>query len=245
MQSYLPTPKLKHLDMVNAALQQLTDNYVPLVFRHGFDLKTTKLLLMTDSSLGNNQKYSQGGYLLFMSEDDSSQLAGYMNLVGFRGAKSKRVANSTSAAETLAMNQGVEFAVHFQTWIAELENPTMKPRELVSLPTGDLIPLEACADCHDLYDNLLNPAQPNLTNLSMTLHMMALRADKESGRIRAWIWLDTQDMLANALTKHNTDGTLPQEDLVECLRVGSWSPLRPYKYEGQMTSDSHALGQKS
>ena len=78
----------------------------------------------------------------------------------------------------------------------------------------------------------------------MTLHMMALRADKESGRIRAWICLDTQDMLANALTKHNTDGTLPQEDLVGCLRVGWWSPLRPYKYEGQMTSDSHAQGQE-
>jgi hypothetical protein len=195
--------------------------------------------------LGNNQKYSQGGYLLFLSEDNPNQLAGYMSLVGFRGAKSKRVANSTSAAETLAMNQGVEFAVHIQTWFAELENPTMTARQMTNLPSVSLLPLEACTDCNDLYENVMNPAQPNLTNLSMTLHMMALRSDRESGRIRAWIWIDTNDMLANALTKHNTDGTLPQEDLVECLKVGWWSPRLPYKYEGRMTSDSHAWGREN
>jgi hypothetical protein len=183
MQSYLPVPKLKHLDMVNAALQQLIDGYVPLVFRAGFDLKYSKLLLMTDSSLGNNQKYSQGGYLLFLSEDNPNQLAGYMSLVGFRGAKSKRVANSTSAAETLAMNQGVEFAVHIQTWLAELEDPTMTARQMTNLPSMSLLPLEACTDCNDLYENVMNPAQPNLTNLSMTLHMMALRSDRENGKI--------------------------------------------------------------
>jgi hypothetical protein len=101
MQGFLPIPKLKHLDMANAALQQLIDEYVPLVFRFGFDLSSSKLLLQTDSSLGNNQKYSQGGFVLFLCENDPQKLAGHVNLIGFRSGKSKRVANSTSAAETL------------------------------------------------------------------------------------------------------------------------------------------------
>ena len=115
---------------------------------------------------------------------------------------------------------------------------------MTNLPSNELLPIDACTDCHDLYSNLMNPAQPNLVNLSMTLHMSALRAERECKRVRAWIWLDTQDMLANTLTTQNVDGTLPQKDLVECLRTGWWAPLRPYKYEGQLTaetkSNSHA-----
>jgi hypothetical protein len=244
MQGFLPIPKLKHLDMANAALQQLIDEYVPLVFRFGFDLSSSKLLLQTDSSLGNNQKYSQGGFVLFLCENDPQKLAGHVNLIGFRSGKSKRVANSTSAAETLAMNAGLETALHIQTWLAELQNPLLTPKQMTTLPSNEMLPIDACTDCNDVYSNLMNPAQPNLVNLSMTLHMSALRAERECKRVRAWIWLDTNDMLANPLTKLNVDGTLPQEDLVECLKTGWWAPRKPYKYEGQLTaetkSDSHA-----
>jgi hypothetical protein len=36
----------------------------------------------------------------------------------------------------------------------------------------------------------------------------------------------------------NVDGTLPQEDLVECLKTGWWAPRKPYKYEGQLTTET-------
>jgi hypothetical protein len=242
MQGFLPVPKLKHLDMANSALEQLVNEYVPHSFKHGFSLKQCKLLLATDSSLGNNQKYSQGGFLLFLTHDDPQRLAGHLCLIAFRGAKSKRVANSTSAAETLAMCSGLECALHLQTWMAELQNPEMTARDMTYLESDMLLPIEAMTDCNDLYENLLNPAQPNLTNLSMTLHMMALRNDRETKKVRAWIWVDTQDMLANALTKLNTDGTLPWAPLQQVLKDCWWTPERPYKYEGQLVSEtSHAL----
>ena len=235
MQGFLPVPKLKHLDMANAALQQLIDEYVPLVFRFGFSLSSSKLLLKTDSSLGNNQKYSQGGFVLFLCEDDSQQLGGYVNLIGFRSGKSKRVANSTSAAETLAMNAGLETALHIQTWLAELQNPTLSPKQMTNLPSNELLPIDACTDCNDLYSNLMNPAQPNLVNLAMTLHMSALRAERECKRVRAWVWVDTQDMLANPLTKLNADGTLPMTELRLALKTGWWNPKLAFKYEAVLT----------
>jgi hypothetical protein len=40
-------------------------------------------------------------------------------------------------------------------------------------------------------------------------------------------------MLANALTKCESDGTLPLEDLHKVLVEGYWEPKLAYFYEGQ------------
>ena len=48
--------------------------------------------------------------------------------------------------------------------------------------------------------------------------------------VKAWIWCDTDDCVANALTKLNADGTLPLEPLTLLLKLSFWEPLKEYLY---------------
>ena len=70
------------------------------------------------------------------------------------------------------------------------------------------------------------------TNKALTLHLAALREYKQRGNVRAWVWVDTNDQLANVLTKLNSDGTLPMDDLTAALRTQHYEPTRPFKWQG-------------
>jgi hypothetical protein len=202
MQGGLPVPTIRQLKMLNLALAQLLKHYVPLVFKFGFSLPKSKLLIFSDSSLGNSGgKYSQGGYLIFLCTDDPNDLCSHLMLTCHRSAKSKRVANSTLAAELLANVVAIEEGTFLQTFLHELQFPS-----------------ESAIDCNDLFDLLIKPGDPNLSNKSFMLHLSVVRTCREEKRVRAWIWIDTRDMLANPLTKQNADGSLDISDLCIALR---------------------------
>lgn len=150
----------------------------------------------------------------------------------FRSGQSKRVANSTMCAEALAQLLGIESCLFLQTFLYELEHPAISALHLTKLEASDLLPIISCTDCNDVYEALISPAPPNLTNLSITLHITTLRHEKEIGKIRGWVWLDTEDMLANGLTKLNSDGTIPISDLNLALKQCWWRPRKQYRYNG-------------
>jgi hypothetical protein len=202
--------------MLNLALSQLL---LPLVFKLGFYLSSSKLLIFSDSSLGNSGgKYSQGGYLIFLCVDDPNDLCSHLMLLAHRSAKSKRVANSTLAAELLACVVAVEEGTFLQTFLHELQFPSLTASDLIRASPSDLVPIESAIDCNDLFDLLIKPGAPNLSNKSFMLPLSVVRACREEKRVRAWIWIDTRDMLANLLTKQNTDGSLDISDLCIALR---------------------------
>jgi len=87
-------------------------------------------------------------------------------------------------------------------------------------------------DCNDVYEVLIKPAAPAPTNKALSLYLGALRSDKETGRVRSWIWLDTKDMLANSLTKVESDGTVAWEDLRQVLVSSWWQPSRVWRLNG-------------
>ena len=53
----------------------------------------------------------------------------------------------------------------------------------------------------------------------------------EAGSVRAFWWLDTRDMLPDALTK----GTIPREALLAVWRTGIWTLIgdRPARFAGR------------
>jgi hypothetical protein len=231
-QGFLPEPTVRQVQQLNNALQQVLTTYVPLRFSHGFDLRNSKLLTFSDSSLGNTAgKYSQGGYLVFLCSDSQTKLGGHMLLLSFRSAKSKRVANSTLAAELLAKTLELEEVTFIQTWLYELQNPTATPAEMIRLDSQALVPIDSCMDCNDLYDLLIKPGAPNITNKSLILHLSVVRSQKEEKKVRGWVWINTNDMLANPLTKLENDGCLDIELLNKTLKENWWCPKYVYKYE--------------
>ena len=229
-QHFLPNPLIRHVQMLNRFVEQLKAEYVPLTYQSGLKLSQCKLLVTTDSSLGNADKYSQGGHLVWLCQDEPGKAGGKMLLLSNRSGRSKRVASSTMSAETLALSGGVEEASLLQTWLHELRNPGLTARDLLSVAPELLTPMDCGTDCNDLYEVLVKPAAPAPTNKSLTLYLSALRSDKETQRIRAWLWFDTRDMLANSLTKIEADGSLAWQDLRAVMLRGHWQPARLWRW---------------
>ena len=94
----------------------------------------------------------------------------------------------------------------------------MTASQLLQVADIDMLPCDCATDCGDLYESLVQPASPTPTNRSMVLYLAALREAHATRRVRTWVWCDTEDNIANGLTKLNADGTLPAEQLQALLR---------------------------
>ena len=241
-QAFLSELKIGHIVHLNAVLAQFKDHYQPLIFRHG--IINPLLVVVADSCLGNNSNKSQGAHFVLLADRSDTYICGACSLLGYKSGKSKRVASSTLHAETLSLVAGCEEASHIQTWLLELARPTLSTFELISAQDSSLVPIIGITDCHDLLDTLVKPTAPVLTNKAMFLYTGALRELKESNRVLQWIWIDTRCNVANALTKLESDGTLPLEPLTSLLQFGAWEPTNVFKW-GLVLCDPTPLVLKS
>ena len=244
-QSFLPLPNIEHCHMLNNLLSQLKDCYAPLVYHHAVQ-NPKRIVVISDSSFANSAKYSQGGYYTLLCNESQEKLCGLCQQLSFRSSKSKRVASSTSHAETLSLINGLEEALFIQTWLYELDHPGCSTLEIIAA-TQDLTPIVGCTDCHDLFDNLIKAAMPTPANKSMTLYLVALREMKTEGRVQAYVWIDTKDCLANGLTKLRDDGTLEIEgsdnapDIKTFMETCVFEPLHPYSWNNTSLVSPHEL----
>ena len=231
-QGFLPAPTIQQVLHLNACLQQFFEQYQPLIYRHG--LTNKKLIIVPDSSLGNNAKYSQGGYLILLSGSTQDLLCGPCSILGFKSSKSKRVASSTLHAETLALVAACEEAAMIQTFLYEVQNPLATSLDMMNVDSSQLIPMVGLVDCHDLLDTLCRPTMPVLTNKAMTLYTAVLREFADNGKVEHWGWIDTRDNPANCLTKLQNDGTLDLGPLTGLLKCAAWEPQFPYRWGLQL-----------
>jgi hypothetical protein len=161
-QGFLPEILVEHMVMLNKALNQLKEEYVPLVFRSDlvWNHQELRLVVLSDSSLANTKRYSQQMHVILLCHRSDCNLAGKITLLHSKSAKSKRVATSTYHAETLAHIAALEEAQYFQSWLYELFFPMSTTADLLAPPSTALIPIVAATDCHDLFAALLSPAPP-------------------------------------------------------------------------------------
>lgn len=235
LQHFGPEFQMQHLKAANESLEQLKHHYTPTVIKHGFSWHSLKLLVVSDSSLGNaSEKYSQGAYWVMLATDNQKNLCGSFVLLTHNSARSKRVASSTFSAETLAAMLGTEEALVLQTWLHEIQHPTLTARQLTQVIGSDLIPIDLATDCKDLYEVLVKPAFPSVTNKSLGLYVAALRQQKESQRLRHIFWIDTTDMVVNAFTKYEAAGLLPLDhpNIKHILSRCRWEPLKQFEMTG-------------
>ena len=231
-QGFLPAPNIQNVLHLNACLQQFRDQYQPLIYRHG--MTNPKLVVVPDSSLGNNTKYSQGGYVILLAGESDDLVCGSCSIIGFKSAKSKRVASSTLHAETLALVAACEEAAMIQTFLYEVQHPAATSLDMINVESSKLIPMIGLVDCHDLLDTLCRPTMPVLTNKAMTLYTAVLREFADNGKVGHWGWIDTRDNPANCLTKLQPDGTLDLGPLTDLLRCAAWEPRFPYRWGLQL-----------
>ena len=235
-QGFLPSPTWEHCKMLNEALKQIQSEYTPLMYRS--DLQGPfRLVVVSDSSLGNSSKYSQGGFFVLLATQTDSLICGACHTLAFKSGKSKRVASSTEHAEVLALLSGVEEALFLQTWMYEVANPYISSLQLLHVSGQEHMQIVSVTDCLDVLESLTKTAVPTPVNRALTLYLHALRELFQLKFVEAYAWCDTRDNIANSLTKIKPDGTLDLGDLKEFYQCGGWEPKQPFRWHSSRLSD--------
>jgi hypothetical protein len=228
LQGFLPSPTWGDLVKLNTNLEQLKANYCPLQYKK--IPEPHRLVMAGDSSFGNSGKYSQNGYVTLLCSANDDTLVGALCLLDFKSNKSKRVATSTLHAEALAKINGLESTTYIQSYLLELCKPNLTAMQLLSPePHSELLPIVSVTDCNDLHDTLIAPAQPTSSNKHLSLYLAAIREFRSTGRVQAFVWADTRDMVSNSLTKLKEDGTAELE-ILPILQNAFWNLKHPYKW---------------
>ena len=152
-------------------------------------------------------------------------------VLDFKSNKSKRVATSTQHAEALSAIAGIEAATFLQTYLLELQEPTLNKLDLLTPEKHSaIIPICSVSDCRDPHEVLTSPAQPTLSNKHLSLYIAAMREFHTCRRVVAWIWCDTRDMIANVLTKLNEDGTANMTEIKTPWKEHNWNLQHPFQW---------------
>ena len=230
LQGHLPKPTWGDIVRLNNQVQQLRDVYTPLVYRR--IAPPYRLISVSDSSFANSGKYSQGGFLTLICHKNSDVLCGPVCILDYKSNKSKRVATSTMHAEALAQIAGLETSTYVQSFLLEVHKPGLNALSLLSPESHEeLMQIVSVTDCEDLYSSLVAPAQASCANKHLSLYIAAIREMKASKRVQSFVWADTRDLIANAMTKLNDAGLCETNELLPVLKSFNWKLKHAYKWD--------------
>ena len=130
-------------------------------------------------------------------------MGGRSVVLDFYSRKQPRVCRSTFSAELASQDDGISSAITWQVMLNEIAYGPLAAHQIQwSLDRGAFpIKLVACTDNKGLYSalsavELRPPAEPHLIYL-----LKSLRERLECGTVSALYWIDTRDMISDALTK--------------------------------------------
>jgi hypothetical protein len=230
LQGCLPKPTFGDIVKLNNNLEQLRTCYLPLIYQH-IPLPH-RILNVGDSSFGNSDKYSQNGFMTLLCHAGEEGLCGKFVTLDYKSNKSKRVATSTMHAEALAKIAGIEAATYLQTYFLERDVPSLTSLQLLTPEAhSEMIPICSLTDCRDLHEVLIAPAQSSTANKHLSLYIAAIREFQSTQRIQAFIWIDTRNMISNALTKLNDDGTATLVEIQDVWKCFEWKVNHPYQWQ--------------
>ena len=141
-----------------------------------------RLLVFTDAALGNlsDNVSSTSGVLVFLG-DESNRVCP----LSWRSNKIRRVANSSLAAETLALHEGVKEGVYIQKLLREM------------MP-GVSFPIDAFVDHKGLVESVASTKL--VSDRRLRLDIGALKQMLET-EVRNIVWIPGEQQLADCLTK--------------------------------------------
>ena len=194
-----------------------------------------------------NSSFAQEGQLILLTGDTThalrvekecvtpgtiQHLGGYAHCMGSRSGKSKRISHSTSHAETLsactACSTAQMVAMRLTEIYSQFQPIPQQPhltrlQQLIDMQDRGayIIPIDHYTDCKDFWE-LCCGIRGVPSDKSQRLAVLSMREDRLSGRIRNFVLVDTNNMLADGLTK---PGTFPE--LMRFATCGLWQ-LKPH-----------------
>ena len=191
------------LHCINKLVRKLKSDEVTLKFQHLGKDDSLKLVVFSDSSMGNlPDGGTQGGHLILLMGEN-----GRFSPICWQSKRIRRVVRSTLAGETLALADGIDNAIFLATLFSELTVGDCKHRGL---------PIVCVTDNHSLLDAV--KSTKSVTEKRLCLEISNVKELIQSGTIQHIMWSASKEQLADCLTKKGTSALV----LLRALNEGVW-----------------------
>ena len=204
------SPRVKDLLTLNKVVKRISEGPSFIQFQ-SMDIEKDDLQIVSfsDASLGNlpNKEDSGRGLLVFLTNGVN------FNIVSWSSKKIKRKVHSVFGAETLACLDATAEAIFVRQLLSEI---------LYQDPKKQIIPISSLVDSRQLYDQVQSTGI--CKDQRVRLDIAELREELSKGTIKSIVWIPTELMLADGLTKKGACC----RDLCTTLETGIIKDIRDY-----------------
>ena len=206
LQRRLKAPRVQDVANLNRVLKYL--KLKPLCLRYKKVPRPWRLVVVTDSSFkGEGQEHLavRSGVIALVDRDGPFTGTNSIQLLDFVSKKQSRVCRSTYAAELLSALDIAGAAMQINSAMSELLQGCMSASQLLSKQESmtHALQLDVILDAFSVWTSAC-AEDVKCTDGAMMLHLLAFRELLGRG-ISRLIWVDTRDMLADALNKGAID----------------------------------------
>ena len=196
LSSNIVTATVKDLKDAKRLVEKAKLEPVTLTFTRLGPMEELRIKIYTNASFNNQDRKlkSTEGRVLVLENSRSSKC----NVFSWKTKRIARICRSVKAAETRALESGLDEAVHYARMVHEIYEGE------VNLKHPKQIEVTALTDNKGLWENLNNTRQceEKLLRNSVALIKQMVES-KEVSRID---WVETSEMLADTLTKRGGNG---------------------------------------
>lgn len=208
---------------------------IPSFIRYECLVGPVKILTIADSAFRKEDAsgLAMKGAIIGIAEHRDSTVAtgtgkptcdpgGRLHAIEWYSRRQRRIARSTFAAELHSLVDGVEVAkVVLQAMLEITSAVPLLPAAITRIldsPQEREVNIQVCTDCKSLFDTLAveDVKAPNENALVMLL--LSVKESLQTGLISKMYWIDTRDMLADALNK----GVVARSALLVAGKTGKW-----------------------
>ena len=196
LSSNISKATIKDLKDARRLVEKTKEDPVTLNFTRLGPKDDLKIRLFCDASFNNQDEKlrSTEGRVILLENRKSNK----SNLFSWKTKKISRICRSVKAAETRALENGLDEAVHFARMVREIYDGE------VDLKEPKQVDVEALTDNKGLWENLHNSRQCEEKLLRNSIALIKEMIDRrETKKID---WVDTSHMLADILTKQGGNG---------------------------------------
>ena len=184
--SSIKNATVRDLVKANKFIKLLNCNELVLSFPQISHLQNASLVCFSDASFANLKcSGSHGGLLVFLQGRNGK----YM-LLAWQSRKLKRVVKSTLTAETLALQEVIEVPIMIKAMFLEILNVDAH---------NEILLINCVTDSKSLHGAVYSTK--TLTEEPLKIELCAIQESLEKQEIHSVIWVCSEDLLADCLTK--------------------------------------------
>ena len=189
--SELSKASVKTIKELNILVKRVKSKRKVLNFTRLGHLDKLIVKLYTDASYNNDEEKTRSteGRVILIENVETKKMC----VISWKTKKIPRVCRSVKAAETRALDDGIDDAVHIARIVKEIYSAE------INLKDPSQIPVEAKIDSKSLWESLNNTRQCEGKLLRCTI--AGIKESISLGYIDKIDWVSTEDQLADCLTK--------------------------------------------